>query len=150
MSYSDLRKGRFSEIGRAYFVTTVLKNRELCYFNDFFCARLVVKEMQRLHEDQAVDSLAWVVMPDHLHWLFSLGESDTLCGVMKKLKARSARKINTYLESEGTIWQKAYYDHAIRDDEDIRRVARYIIANPLRANLVEDVRTYPLWDGVWI
>ncbi|MGH8412134.1 MAG: REP-associated tyrosine transposase, partial [Pseudomonas sp.] len=38
----------------------------------------------------------------------------------------------------------------IRRDEDLPAVARYIVANPLRAGLVEKIGDYPLWDAVWL
>lgn len=62
MPYDDLRKGRFSEYSRAYFMTTVLAEREKCYFNNFFCARFAAAEMRILHDSGAVNSLAWVIM----------------------------------------------------------------------------------------
>ena len=66
MSYVDLSKGRYSENGRAYFITTVLAEREQRYFGNFFCARLVVAEMRGLHESSTVNSLAWVLNMDVL------------------------------------------------------------------------------------
>ena len=119
MPYIDLTKGRHSENGRAYFITTVLAERERRYFEDFSCARLVVAEMRVLHESGAVNSLAWVVMPDHVHWLFQLGETRTLSSVAKSFKARSAQRVNRYLDRQGALWQKAFYDHAVRKEEDI-------------------------------
>ncbi len=50
----------------------------------------------------------------------------------------------------GPIWQKSYFDRAIRKDEDLRTIARYIIANPLRAGLVAHIGEYPHWDTIWI
>jgi putative transposase len=145
----QLRIGRYSESYRAYFITTTLDQRQR-YFTDFYCARLVVKEMRILHEAGDVNSLAWVIMPDHIHWLFQLTEQKTLSEVIKFFKARSAVKVNQYLNRQGTLWQKAFYDHAIRKDEDIKSIARYIVANPLRANLVEHIEDYPHWDAIWL
>lgn len=150
MSYGDLRKGRYSERQRAYFVTTVLAEREQRYFADFSCARCVVAEMRALHDDETVSSLAWVVMPEHVHWLFQLGERMELSAAIKRFKACSARRVNDYLNRQGALWQKAFYDHALRKDEDIRGVARYIVANLLRAGLAENIGDYPLWDAIWL
>lgn len=150
MPYDDLRKGRYSEAGRAYFVTAVLADREQRYFADFFCARLVVLGMQQLHEEQAVYSMAWVVMPDHVHWLFQLGATASLSAVMKAFKARTALRINAYLGRSGRLWQKSFYDHAVREEEDVKGIARYIVANPLRAKLVERIGDYPYWDAIWL
>ena len=106
--------------------------------------------MRALHDDEAVCSLAWVVMPDHVHWLFQLGEYMDLSAAIKRFKARSARRVNDYLHRQGALWQKSFYDHALRKDEDVQGVARYIVANPLRAGLVEHVGDYPLWDAIWL
>jgi REP-associated tyrosine transposase len=146
----QLRIGRYSETHRAYFVTTTLDERKQRYFADFQCARLVVKEMRVLHETGDVNSIAWVIMPDHIHWLFQLSENISLSEVMKYFKARSAHRVNRYLGRQGRLWQKAFHDHAIRKDEDIKAVARYIVANPLRAGLVEHIGDYPLWDAIWL
>lgn len=150
MPYDNLRKGRFSEQGRAYFITTILAEREKRYFSDFFCARFIATEMSTLHNSNAVNSLAWVVMPDHVHWLFQLGEIVSLSSAIKRFKAHSAHRVNNYLNRQGPLWQKAFYDHAVRNGEDVRQIARYIIANPLRAGLVENIGDYPHWDTIWL
>ena len=74
----------------------------------------------------------------------------SLAFVMKSFKAKSAQQVNHYLQRSGALWQKAYYDHALRKEEDIRAVARYIVANPLRAGLVDKLGNYPLWDAIWL
>jgi hypothetical protein len=38
----------------------------------------------------------------------------------------------------------------LRQDEDVARVARYVVANPLRAGLVKRIGDYPLWDAAWL
>ena len=150
MPYDDLRKGRHSETHRAYFVTTVLAERELRLFADLFVARLVVAEMRALHDIGAVNSLAWVVMPDHVHWLFQLGDEMGLSSVVKAFKSRSAHRVNRRLNRQGTLWQKTFHDHALRAEEDVKKIARYIVANPLRAGLAENIGDYPLWDAIWL
>lgn len=150
MPYDDLRKGRFNEFGRAYFVTTVLAERKKCHFQDFECARLVVKNMKLLHEEETVYSMAWVVMPDHIHWLFQLGKTKSLSEVMKKFKGRSAYEINKHLNKTGMLWQRSFYDHALREEEDVQSIARYIVANPLRAKLVANIGDYSHWDAMWL
>jgi REP element-mobilizing transposase RayT len=150
MTYNALLKGRFSEPGRVYFVTVALDERKQRYFTDWQCARCVVSEMRVLHEDELVNSLAWVIMPDHVHWLFQVGGKVNISNVMKRFKACSARRVNDYLNRSGRLWQKGFHDHAIRDDEDIQGIARYIVANPLRASLVTHIGDYPLWDAAWL
>jgi REP element-mobilizing transposase RayT len=47
-------------------------------------------------------------------------------------------------------WQEGFHDHALRREEDLRDIARYIVLNPVRAGLVRNIREYPLWDAVWL
>ena len=69
---------------------------------------------------------------------------------MNQLKGRSARAINARNRRAGAIWQPAYFDHALRVDANLKQVARYIVANPLRAGLVQKLGDYPHWDAVWL
>ncbi|OCR26996.1 transposase [Pseudomonas syringae] len=142
-----LRVGRFSMPGHAYLVTCVVKDRQPV-FKDFHLGRSVVREMRCLHDSGVVNSLAWVVMPDHLHWLFEL-RSGSLATLMQLLKGRSAYRINKAFGSKTIEWQKGYYDHAVRAEKDLEVMARYVIANPIRAGLVTCEGEYPLWDSVW-
>ena len=142
-----MRKGRISLPGHAYIMTMVTNQRRKL-FGDLYPGRVVVKEMHHLHKLGAAGSLAFVVMPDHLHWLFTLGEGWTLAQLAQSLKGRSAKKLGE--QGIRPVWQRGYHDHGVRDDEDLRRLARYIVANPLRAGLVKRVSDYPLWDAVWL
>jgi REP element-mobilizing transposase RayT len=94
--------------------------------------------------------MAWVLMPDHLHWLIQLGDRHSLSEVIRMFKGRSSLAINTVLERAGAIWQRGFYDHALRREEDVEDIARYIVANPVRAGLVRSVREYSLWDAKWL
>jgi REP element-mobilizing transposase RayT len=149
MTYNALRKGRHSCPGQAYVVTTVCAGRELVFL-DLACARAAIAEMRRLHELDYLDSIAFVVMPDHVHWLFELKASCALERILKEFKGRTALRVNRHRGRRGALWQKGYYDHALRSDEDLRAQARYLVANPLRAGLVRDLRQYPHWDAIWL
>ncbi|HFE48101.1 MAG TPA: transposase [Chromatiaceae bacterium] len=148
MPYSDLRKGRFSEPGREYFITATLHQRRPL-FRDFSLARLAIVELRRLEQENCVTWLAWVLMPDHLHGLARIGNED-LSATIKKLKGRSGRRINRATNQRGTVWQPGFHDHALRKEEDRLAIARYIVANPLRAGLVSRLGDYPHWDSVWL
>ena len=68
----------------------------------------------------------------------------TLSRTVVRVKSDFSRK------SKMKIWQDGFHDHAIRSDEALINVARYIVANPLRANLVRELGMYPYWDSVWL
>jgi REP element-mobilizing transposase RayT len=146
---SKLRVGRVSEFGRGYLVTTVTQNR-LPLFADFHLARLVIRELRACDEAGLCTTLAFVLMPDHLHWLLQL-TSATLPDLLGRYKSLSGRTINRSRNTSGkSIWQAGFHDHAIRDGEDLQHIARYIVANPVRAGLVGSVREYSHWDAVWL
>ncbi|MGZ8258318.1 MAG: REP-associated tyrosine transposase [Methylotenera sp.] len=90
------------------------------------------------------NTLAFAVMPDHIHWLFQLNQNQSLSKLIQSTKSISAHAIGS------EIWQTGFYDHAVRKDEDIQTIARYVVANPIRAGLVTNVGDYPHWDAMWI
>lgn len=99
-----LRIGRFSERGRLYLLTCVVAGREPI-FKDLIPARLVVQQFRLAQTEGAASSLAWVVMPDHIHWLVELNDA-TLAVSMRRFKARSAYSINRVRQASGRLWQK--------------------------------------------
>ena len=143
-----LRRGRYSESGRAYLVTAVVYQRRPVFAN-VYLGRLLVAEFKHAHDLGLVNSLAWVIMPDHFHWLFELREA-ALPQVMRQVKSRSTLTINRANGTQGAFWQSGYHDRAARAEEDLIQIARYIIGNPLRAGLVEQIGDYPLWDACWL
>ena len=143
-----LRRGRYSESGRAYLVTAVVYQR-IPVFTNVHLGRLLVAEFKQVHDLGLVNSLAWVIMPDHFHWLFELQDA-TLPLVMKRVKSRSTLTINRARHTQGAFWQSGYHDRAARAEEDLIHIARYVIANPLRAGLVGHIGDYPLWDAAWL
>lgn len=92
---------------------------------------------------------AWVLMPDHWHGLLQLGDRDGLPMVMNRFKALSAKAMRRK-DGEAPVWARGYHDHALRQDEDVREAARYIVANPLRAGIVSHLLDYPYWNAAWL
>lgn len=143
-----LRLGRYSEPGQLYLLTCQVDQRAPI-FTDLWLARLVIQQFRQVEDDGLASSLAWVVMPDHIHWLLAL-ETGTLATLMQRFKSRSARVVNRARGCSGRLWQTGYHDRALRREENVLAVARYIVANPVRAGLVKSVRQYPHWDAVWL
>ena len=106
--------------------------------------------MKNLTDQHEIESITWVIMPDHLHWLFQLTSDNGLSKVIQTLKGRSSRAINKDNPNIGFTWQRGFHDHAIRTVESLLAVSRYIVANPLRAGLADNIGDYPLWDSVYL
>ena len=144
---NQLLKGRYSEHGRVNLLTTVTDHRRPI-FSDFHLGRLVVNQLRQAHEDGIVHSIAWVVMPDHFHWLVELRRK-TLGELMCRIKSRSCVTVNRASQSASRLLQKGYHDRALRQEDDLKAAARYIIKNPIRAQLTTRIGDYPLWDACW-
>ncbi len=89
-------------------------------------------------------------MPDHVHWLLEAGEGAPIEKVVSRMKSASAVHANRTLARAGQLWYPAFHERALRRDDDVRSVARYIVASPLRAGLVERIGDYPFWDCAWL
>ena len=139
----NLRKGRYSSDNQIYHITTTTLNRTPI-FKDFSTARLMMHILKKSDELNNTSTLALVIMPDHIHWLFQLHQKQSLSKLIQSIKSISAHAYGQ------PIWQAGYYDHAIRKDEDKVNIARYIIANPIRAGLVKRVGYYPHWHAIWL
>jgi REP element-mobilizing transposase RayT len=143
-----LRAGRYAEPNRIYLLTTNTLDRKPIFAN-FSLGRLVVHQFRRAQNVGLAKSLAWVVMPDHFHWLIEL-ENCSLRRLMGETKSLIARDVNLSLNRSGALWQQGFHDRALRREDDLVQMARYVVANPLRAGLVEKLGDYPLWDAIWI
>jgi len=151
----DLRKGRYSSVNQIYLITTVIHKRQPLFLH-WHLARILINVMRKHHQNGRVESLAFVVMPDHLHWLLVLQDDLTLSELIRRVKGSSSRFMRMFCEKNdialdsGAVWQDGFYDRALRKDEDCREAARYIVANPLRAGLVDKIGDYPWWDAKWL
>jgi len=71
-------------------------------------------------------------------------ESDAppLSAIMQSLKGYTARKANILLNRTGNFWQDESYDHEARDEEELDRIVKYVLNNPVKAGLVENWRDW--------
>ncbi|MGY5941940.1 REP-associated tyrosine transposase [Stenotrophomonas forensis] len=142
-----LLRGRCSTVGCFYVVTTVTAGRQRV-FADPRCVDALTDELRASDCKGITRSLAWVVMPDHLHWVLQLREG-TLGRCMQSLKSRVAIAINAHSGEGRPVWQRGYYDHLIRNEEDVRQQALYAMANPVRAGLASTLGEYPFAWCCW-
>jgi REP element-mobilizing transposase RayT len=144
-----LRTGRHSRSGQVYLVTFTTAHR--CrYFLDAGLAKAACNAFidPRLWASSML--LAWVLMPDHWHGLVELGGDDELSRLIQKLKANSARRVHQAGLVDSRVWATGFHDRALRNEEALQDMARYVLRNPARAGLVDRVTDYPWWDAVWV
>ena len=78
---------------------------------------------------------AWVIMPNHVHALFSVRGAATLPEIIKSWKTFTSREIHRHLHRTGSLWQKDYRDRILRNAQHFLNCARYIRTNPNVASL---------------
>jgi len=136
-----LYAGRSHTAGNTYLVTAVSRNR-YPFFRTNAAAAIVLDNLQWLDADGRMTLWAAVVMPDHIHFVTSLGDLP-LSTIMHSLKSFSANRINGFLARRGPVWERGCHDHGIRNDQQFNFAIRYCVENPIRAGLVTDIRDYP-------
>jgi putative transposase len=108
----------------------------------------LVTEVIRYRDRTAYDLLAYCVMPNHVHILFTplnteapdvVGRPDwstyNVTAILSSLKWYTAVQANRILERTGSFWQHESYDHVIRDSKDLERLLWYTLLNPVKAGL---------------
>jgi len=128
---------------------TTCCNARTPLFEDIGFGKILVNELRKSDDENRTKTFAYVVMPDHLHWLFQLLERNSLASVVRRAKGRSAFRINQSRKQTGPVWQRGYHDRLVSVEESLEAVGDYIVHNPVRAGLVEDFEDYPLWDILW-
>jgi putative transposase len=139
--YAALRRYRWSLPDAEYFVTVKTRRAAAALTAPEIMAALAI-ERRSLARSDVWKPRCWVVMPDHLHMVFSLGPSAQLPDCMRLFKGRTS----VPLRHRGVRWQSGYYEHRIRDTEDRLPIFLYIYLNPYRAKLVDESTE---WPGFW-
>lgn len=147
--YSVLRKGRVSLAGQADLVTTTTKSR-IAYFGDFHVATTFCRTLHERRLFESHELRFWVLMPDHWHGLLVFSGNESLPRAMQRFKCVSSLHVRRAHPGLGSIWVGGFHDRAIRSEESLVDVARYLVANPVRAGLVSRAGLYPFWDAAWL
>ena len=105
-----------------------------------------VRDLMPFHID------AWVVLPEHMHALWTLPEGDSAfprrwqaikMAFSRRIAKREAVSASRRSKKERGIWQRRYWEHTIRDDRDYAAHMDYIHINPVKHGLVLDVAAWP-------
>ena len=121
-------------------VTIAVRGRQPVFANPLVAAGAVgvLRSLTTAHQARI---FAFCVMPDHVHLVMSPSATCsiiTFVGQFKNLVLRLSWKHGV----DGSFWQQGFWDHFLRADEELRVAAEYVLANPVRAGLVENWRSY--------
>jgi putative transposase len=124
-----------------YFLTICTLNRQEV-FTDATLVGSVVTRLLDTADYRHFATIAYCVMPDHLHALLEAQSTDAnLCEFVRIFKQGTSFQWKR--QARAKLWQRGYFDRILRADEDTPSVARYILENPVRAGLVPQPLDYP-------
>lgn len=122
---------RYYRPGEIYFVACITHQR-IRHLEDR--ADTLIECLRHAQEIDKFHLVAYVVLPDHFHAIMEPRSSD-LSLIMQRIKLSFSRKLR-YNNPIGPIWQKRFWDHAIRDERDFENHFHYVHFNPLHHSLV--------------
>jgi putative transposase len=105
-----------------------------------------------VREQKPFVNRAYVVLPDHIHCIWTLPKGDADFSLRwQSIKARFARQIpegehlsaRRLKKGERGIWQRRFWEHMIRDENDFQRHVDYIHINPVKHGHAQAVRDWP-------
>jgi len=147
----EYRRARLK--GGTYFFTVVTHNRRkiLCESENVDLLRLAFRSVMDNHPYH-ID--AFVLLPDHLHCIWTLPYDDTdfstRWGLIKSTFSRTCSRhfkgdvsASRRTKREAAVWQRRFWEHAIRDENDFYRHVEYIHYNPVKHNLVNAPSQWP-------
>ncbi|MBU4316454.1 MAG: transposase [Proteobacteria bacterium] len=136
--------------GGTYFFTVAILNRHL----DLLARHISLLKAAIADEKKLAPffNLGFVILPDHLHALWRLPEGDAdYSNRWRRIKAKFSKNIprgesistSRNAKSERGLWQRRFWEHTIRDEEDLNRHLDYIHYNPVKHGLVSRVVDWP-------
>jgi putative transposase len=144
----DYRRNRVPG-GTYFFTVNMLERRGTLLTNHIDLLRSVVIQTQK-NKPFHID--AWVVLPDHMHCVWTLPEGDAdyasrwkaikiaFSKAIPKTERRSAVRT---AKGERGIWQRRYWEHTIKNDADFQAHVDYVHINPVKHGLVKQVKDWP-------
>ncbi|MEW6689402.1 MAG: transposase [Pseudomonadota bacterium] len=145
-----MRYRRAEVSGASYFFTVNLADRSQALLVDHAdVLRTVIREVQSRHPFR-IDAM--VVLPDHLHAIWTLPENDRdfstrwmliKAGFSRRLPVSEERNRSRMTKGERGIWQRRFWEHLLRDEKDYERHLDYIHYNPVKHGYVKRPVDWP-------
>jgi putative transposase len=135
--------------GGTYFFTVTLADRSSSCLVDYVDALRAAFRVCRRERPFAIDAI--VILPDHLHAIFTLPQGDAdFSARWRRIKGRFSSHmialgafIKRRSNKDFALWQRRFWEHTIRNEDDFARHVDYIHFNPVKHGLVGRVRDWP-------
>src|SRR5438874_6101941 len=118
-----------------------------CYLKDARVATMVQNSLL-FHDSQRYRLSAWVVMPNHVHFLATPCAGVELSDIQHSLKSYTAHEANKILGRAGQFWQVEAFDRFIRNYDHYTKTIAYIENNPVKAGLCAKPSDWP-FGSAW-
>ena len=127
-----------------YFITAVTRGRRAIFAREGTIA-LLRETMRNVREIHPFGMRAYVFLHDHLHLLLYVPEQTTITRVMHSIKRNFTFNYKKAHNVDGalSLWQRRFWDHVIRDDQDYLNHLHYIHWNPVKHGYVSRPVDYP-------
>jgi len=136
-----LKPGRLISPPGTYFVTfSTWQRRRLFVVENY--VRLFLATLYRYRRECRYQLHAFVVMPEHVHLLFTPANDVTLERAVQLIKGGYSHALGAILGRKREIWQRGFTDHRIRDDQDYLNHQNYIHRNPVERKIVTEPGEY--------
>ncbi len=136
--------------GGTYFFTVALHDRRSdLLVREVAALRASVSRVRTLYPF-TID--AWVVLPEHLHavWTLPYGDADFSTrwnlikrGFSARIEKNESRSASRIAKGERGFWQRRFWEHTIRDEADFTRHVNYVHFNPVKHGLVGNAKDWP-------
>jgi putative transposase len=128
--------------GWTYFITTKCwQNRSIFQVQE--TAEIVVRKILEYRDKKSYLLHEFVLMPDHLHLIFTPSETVSVEKAMQLIKGGSSHEIHQVRDNRLEIWQSGLHESRVSDWLDFSRKADYIRFNPVAAKLAEQPEQWP-------
>ncbi|MEE4639363.1 MAG: transposase [Wenzhouxiangella sp.] len=139
------RYRRYFSDGDWVFVTIVTADRRP-WLGEVESKRMLLQTLRTVKRHFGYRHLAHVVLDDHLHWMLIADGSAGVSRLVSSLKLGVLQRRRSAGLAWKRLWQPRFYDHILRDENDLRRHLDYIHFNPVKHGYVDAPRDYP-WSS---
>ncbi len=145
-----MRYRRMKAPGATYFFTVNLAHRASSLLVDRIDS--LREAVRRVKTHYYFDIVAWVVLPDHMHAIWSMPDHDPDYSkrwrlikhyFSKSIERRESIRPSRLSKGEREIWQRRFWEHQLRDEADLQNHLDYVHINPVKHGYVTRARDWP-------
>jgi len=135
------RRARMYIPGLPYHIVQRGNNREACFIEEENY-QFYLELWERISQQKGVGVHAYCLMTNHIHFLVTPAEEQSISETMKIVGSRYAQYINKKYKRTGTLWEGRHRSSIVQAGKYLLRCCRYIELNPVRAGMVKRPEEY--------